>query len=428
MGIFNASFSLFNKFLSHFQPFFSRKQFLCFRLAIYVLFKDYKRVSLQAMAKLAHCDYQKFQYFFSESQWSIDQVNDHRINLIESQRTTASTPDGALVIDDTSVPKPFAKHTQGARFQHCGSLKREEVCNVAVFCAFSSSSKAFPINFKFYRPEAEFPHLGKTDPEFKSKLEFAQDLIDDAVSKNIRFKTVLFDSWYSSANFIQFIHDKKLHFITEVKSDRRFLLEHPLTKKKAWVRADGLVKLIHKHFSTRCKHIRFKDAQGRDQSILSYSFLSKVKDSSVPLNVLFLLGKYSTDDDKSFHVLITNDLSLSPKAILQLYRLRWGIERIFQEIKDTFSFDQYQVRHKVQISRYWSLCLLAWTLTYWIKQNAYLSRVLSIQPSSFNEYKQALNHILLYDSTCTLSKNLNLADSYFNIISNRLKRKLSMAA
>ncbi|MDZ4205906.1 MAG: IS701 family transposase [Patescibacteria group bacterium] len=428
MGIFNTSFQLFNKFLENFRPIFSTKQFLVFRLAIYALFKDYKRNSLWSMAKTANSDYQRFQYFFSESSWNIDQINNQRIKIIQSQRTTDSTPDGVLAIDDTSVPKPYARHTQGARYQYCGVLKREEICNVAVFSAFSSASKAFPINFKFYRPEAEFPALGKRDPEFKSKLQFAEDLIEDTLSKNISFKTVLFDSWYSSANFIQFIHDKNLHFITEVKSDRRLNLVHPLTKRETWMRADELVKLIQSHLKTRLKFLHFKDAQGQDRSCLSYTFQSKVKDCSVPLKVLILLGRYGKDDDKPFHVLITNDLDLAPKQILQTYSLRWGIERIFQELKDTFSFDQYQVRHKEKITRYWTLCLLAWTLTYWIKQNAYLTKLLTTRPSSFNEYKAALNSILLYSSSCTLSKNKALLQSYFNIKSARLKHALASAA
>lgn len=428
MGIFNTSFQLFNKFLTNFKPLFSAKQFLIFRLAIYSLFKDYKRNSLWSMAKMANVDYQRFQYFFSESNWSIDSINNQRLHLIQNQKTTASTPDGALVIDDTSVPKPYARHTQGARYQYCGSLKREEVCNVAVFSAFSSGSKAFPINFKFYRPEAEFPHLGKSDPEFKSKLQFAEDLIGDALSKNIHFKSVLFDSWYSSSAFIQFIHDKKLHFISEVKSDRRLLLVHPLTKRDTWMRSDELVKLIQSHLATRLKLIHFKDAQGQDLSLPAYTFQSKVKDCSVPLKVLILLGRYGKDDDRSFHVLITNDLDLSPKQILQTYQLRWGIERVFQELKDTFSFDQYQVRHKEKITRYWTLSLLAWSLTYWIKQNAYLSKLLDSRPSSFNEYKAALNSILLYSSSCTLSKNKALCQSYFNIKSARLKHALALAA
>src|SRR3989338_6474342 len=108
-----------------------------------------------------------------------------------------------------------------------------------------------------------------------------------------------------------------------------------------------------------------------------------------------------------------------------LYLLRWGIEHCFKELKDTFYFDHYQVRHIEKIERYWNLCIIAWTLTYWIKQNAYLNKILETQPTTFNEFKQAINSLLELSSLGTLSKNKTLADDYFKVKSKRLKKKLA---
>src|SRR3990172_11287563 len=96
-----------------------------------------------------------------------------------------------------------------------------------------------------------------------------------------------------------------------------------------------------------------------------------------------------------------------------LYPLRWGIEHCFKELKDTFYFDHYQVRHIEKIERYWNLCLIAWTLTYWIKQNAYRNKILEHNPTTFNEFKHAINSLLEFSSTSELSKNKELADGYF---------------
>ncbi|MDR4503811.1 MAG: transposase [Candidatus Scalindua sp.] len=104
-------------------------------------FKDYKRNSLKAMAKAVHTDYlpdfviqagQKLQYFFSESKWDLPAIKQKRIGIIQKQRTTVTTKDGILTIDDTGCPKPFAKNTAAAKWQYCGSLKRSEICNVAL--------------------------------------------------------------------------------------------------------------------------------------------------------------------------------------------------------------------------------------------------------------------------------------------------------
>jgi retron-type reverse transcriptase len=67
--------------------------------------------------------------------------------------------------------------------------------------------------------------------------------------------------------------------------------------------------------------------------------------------------------------IITNQLTASAKTVIANYLLRWGIEQCFRELKDTFYFDHYQLRHIEKIERYWNLCLIAWTLVYWIKQS-----------------------------------------------------------
>jgi hypothetical protein len=72
---------------------------------------------------------------------------------------------------------------------------------------------------------------------------------------------------------------------------------------------------------------------------------------------------------------------------------------------------------------YWNLCLVAWTLTYWIKQNAYRAKILETKPTTFNEIKQAVNTMLEFAATNALSKNEKLANGYFKIKSKRLKKK-----
>ncbi len=80
-----------------------------FVLVIYALFKDNKRNSLEAIAKSANINYQKLQYFITDSKWDMQAIKQKRIGIIQKQKTTASTKDGLIGIDDTGCPKPFAK-------------------------------------------------------------------------------------------------------------------------------------------------------------------------------------------------------------------------------------------------------------------------------------------------------------------------------
>lgn len=426
MGIFNFNIPFVNKFLSHFAVCFSKKQMLVFIIIIYALFKDYKRNSLMAMAQITNCDYQKIQYFLSDSKWNTHHLNNIRLKIIENQRTTASTSSGNLVIDDTASPKPHAKATEGAHRQYCGVLGREEICNVAVFSAFCSKSKHFPINFKSYLPAKEF-YRGKNNPSFKTKLDLAKILIDEALEKQIKFSYLLMDSWYAqSSNLLEFIHfEKQIPFIGEVKSDRNIFFYNPAERKHRFFKQDELVKLIKKYYSHKCKGFSFTSKDGKKKTSFTYTFKGTLKDCSVPLRFIVVFGKWDDADDKNVHILITNQTHVATNTIISNYLLRWGIELIFRELKDIFFFDQYQLRHKKQIERYWMLCLIVWSLVYCVKQNAFLNKILVHKPSSFNSYKQAINTLLLYDSTCALSKNDELAENYFKIKSKRLKQRLA---
>ena len=421
MSIFSANIPLLNTFLKNFASCFSTKQMAMFTLVIYALFKDYKRNSLEVMAKATHTDYQKLQYFFSDSKWDTQALKRIRLEIIQKQRTTAPAKDGLLAIDDTGCPKPFAKKTEGAKLQYCGPLKRKEVCNVGVSAAFVSDSKHFPIDIIPYLPAREFPR-GKNNSQFKDKIQIALELFD-LYAESFALSGIVFDSWYATTRFLTHIHKKGKIFYSEIKSNRNIFMRHPVKKNQCLVKPDELVTLIKKHFWDKIKFVKFKTTDGSEVSHKTYSFEAKLNDCDVPIKFVIIFGKWNKDDDYTYHILVTNNLRASAKMVITNYLLRWGIEHGFKELKDTFYFDHYQVRHINKIDRYWNLCLVAWTLTYWIKQNAYLTKILESKPTTFNEIKQAVNSMLEFASTNALSKNENLAHGYFKIKSKRLKKK-----
>ncbi|MBW1812002.1 MAG: IS701 family transposase [Deltaproteobacteria bacterium] len=422
MTIFRVHCGLVNKFLGRFSSLFSRRQSLYFSLYVCMLFRDMKRANLEVMAKTTSCEYENLQYFFSDSKWDHEKLNDERIALIERQRTTGSTADGVLAIDDSSCPKIYAKKTEGAGYQHCGALGREAVCNVFVSSAFVSKSKSFPINFKFYKKEEEFDE--KTFHNFRSKIQLAQELVDDAVAKEIRFSAVVFDSWYAhSSDLIESLHSKDLTLIGEVKANRNILVYHPVKRKRCFMQQDELVTLVKKHYWHKIKPVRLKTQDGKTKTVMTYQFKGKLKDCHVPLKIVILFGPYGKKDQKKVHILITNNSRLSAQKIVDLYRLRWGIETCYRELKDFFMMDHYQVRNRQRIERHWALCHIAWTLAYWVKQNGYLRKILSYNPESLNDVRHAINDIIGFHQTVTAAKNPAQLAKKLKIKSARIHNK-----
>lgn len=424
MRSFSASVSIINTFCNNFQELFSKKQFAVFKSFVYALINEYKRVNLSSIAKILDVDYEKLQYFFSDSQWDYQELNDKRINLLKAQRTTGFSKDGIVVIDDTGTLKPYAAKTDGVKYQHCPVLGEKAKCNISVGSCFAVHNRYIPLNNKFYKTQDEFL-LGKEDPEFKSKLDLAIGLIDDACNKQIPFRYVVFDSWYSASDVLNFVENKGLKFITEIPSDRKFYFRNPESKKGYFMQRDELVALIRKHLWHKVRVFKHKDEQ-----LCVYSFKSRLKRTHFPIQVFVALGKLSYKDNRDVRIIISNDLKLSSKRAVLTYLERWAIERLFRELKDSFYFDHYQVRHKPKIMpalsadrRYWMMVILAWSLVYWIKQNGYLYRSISssLKNRSINECKQVLLKLIIFSSYEILRKNGQFYANDF--IKKRVKKK-----
>jgi len=218
-----------------------------------------------------------------------ESLNLKRLALLKRQRTTSFSKDGILAIDDTGSLKPYAEKTEGVSYQYCPATKDEAYCNVAVVSCFTHNHKHVPIELKFYKPESEFL-LGKDDPDFRSKLDFALELIDDAIAKQIPFSHIVFDSWYPSSDMIEFIDTKGKKFISEVKSDRYLIFEHPVSKKKVELQQEELVRLIRRHYWHKMRMVEYGGVQ-----LPAYSFKTKVRDSKVELRGLVVFGKWSDE-------------------------------------------------------------------------------------------------------------------------------------
>jgi len=420
MPIINPHIRFIEKFLAQFNSAFStRHQRSIFREFIYALFSDYKRMSLSAIANNTTVNYQKLQYFFSEANWDTQELNNIRIRLLQNQKTTRANNKGVLAIDDTACPKPHAQKTEGAEVQYCGCLGKAENANVAVASCFVSDTKHFPVDFKSYLP------ITTPNPKnFKSKLDLAKELIAEAITKGIPFKSVVTDSWYTSTDLIEFVASKKVSLTSEVKINRSIFFTHPQTKQWRYLTGDKIIPLIKEFYPHKLKTVAIPQRDGTDKNILYYAFKSKLRDCSTEVQVIFIFDKWSSTDDKDVHILITTDLAMSVRSAILTYLLRWGIEESFHELKDTFCFDQYQVRHQEQIQKHWIMSFLAWTLAYWIKQNGCLSKILNEAPQTIGECKQAVASLIIIDSSFLLSKNKELACSLYNIKSERFKTKL----
>ena len=394
--------NLLSKFLDRFKDCFSKPLFVSFCFYVSGLFLELKRTNIQSITfNSPVVSYENLQYFISEGAWEPEEVNNHRVEILQSSPTTKTCRKGVLVIDDSSCKK-WGIYTEGARPQYSSTEDGITNCNVLVTSAYVDTKKQYPVNLRPYIPE--------DDPfiiEFKSKIELAMELADDALEKKLSFSDVVFDTWYFACDFIAFLKEKGLCWITEADSDRQ------ISWQGRWVRADELVKLIPcTKFNRR---VTVPTSTDKKRSFLFAAFETKVKGIDGKVKVVVAMGNWDERDTKKVHVFVTNHLSLSDGDVIKKYALRWKIECIFRDLKENVGFDQYQVRKIKGICRHWHLSCLAYTFLLWTKQNGYFSKIFHQKFKTIGEHLQAFRK--LNTSVCIewIDKNRDVFQNFLGL-------------
>jgi len=117
---------------------------------------------------------------------------------------------GVLVIDDTTLDKPYAAK-MGLVTYHWSGKHRSVVKGInLISLLWTDGEKMVPTDFRVY----DKPFGGKT------KNEHFADMLSKAKKRGLNPCYVLFDSWYSSIDNLKLVRGLGWHWFTRLKSNR----------------------------------------------------------------------------------------------------------------------------------------------------------------------------------------------------------------
>jgi SRSO17 transposase len=108
--------------------------------------------------------------------------------------STAPTADGVLVIDETGVSLD-GHHTAHVGRQYLANLGKIDNGVVSVTSLWADERVYYPVDVEPYTPAHHF-EKGKKDPQFRTKLKIAVELVRRAVQAHLPFRAVVADSFY----------------------------------------------------------------------------------------------------------------------------------------------------------------------------------------------------------------------------------------
>jgi len=278
--------------------------------------------------------------FLTTGIWKQQEVNDTRIDILKIQGALGGK--GWLAIDDTLTHKT-GKKIEGVGIYWDHSEKRYVLAHNIVTAEFvNPKGESHPLDFRLYLKQEQSRE--KRVP-FKTKIDLAQELVEDALQLGLEIQGALFDNWFASKDFIKFLQSKGLHWVTRLKSDRN-------------IKIKGRYVAISQFAGTLPRE-SFRRVQIGDRI---YQVFSKAVDLKGVGLVRILISYDNEEFSGSPAYFATDQIRWEGTRILKTYSKRWNIETFFRDSKQNLGLEDYQLRDLWGIERHWYLILLAYSL------------------------------------------------------------------
>ena len=318
---------------------------------------------------------QKLQWFLSESDWDERAVQHQRLHLLVEDPSTAPNSQGVLVIDETGDRKAGHQTAHVGR-QYLANLGKIDNGVVAVTSLWADERVYYPVDFEPYTPAHHFEQ-GKTDPQFRTKLKLAVELVHRAVQAHLPFRAVVADSFYGEDHAVkQGLRALKVGYVLALKPSHAWW--HP-------VRAIGSLQEAARAARWKSperpgKRIRvtrtFRDGSSQDWWALEV-ITGPYGPEKQERVVIATTDPVTLPDLTTFYV-VTNlpapgsqraqdsDLAAaSLEEVVRLYGLRMWVEQGYKHVKHALGWSQYQVRSDTAIRRHWQLVCCAFSFCWY---------------------------------------------------------------
>lgn len=130
--------------------------------------------------------------------------------LWDEVRPLIRTTGGVLVLDDSVLDKPFARHMGLVGYHWSGRHKRVVRGIDLVTLLWTDGDALWPADYRLVNPA-----------EATTKNDLFRELVRAAKARGLAPRCVVFDAWYSGKDNLKAVRDCGWHFLTQVRCNRR---------------------------------------------------------------------------------------------------------------------------------------------------------------------------------------------------------------
>jgi len=258
------------------------------------------------------------------------------------------TDDGIIKIDDTILEKPYSEendiicwHHDHSKKGRDKSVKGIQIVNFLYENRVHSNTISIPIAFELIKKTEQYfdkkaNKLKRRSPVSKHEMVQQRLRILQQLNK-VKFKYLLWDTWFSSAKNFKFVHHElKKYFVAALKSNRTVALSWEDKLQGKFQKVSELDLQEH--------HTKRVWLKGLDFPVL--------------LTKQVFLNK---DGSRGELYVVTNDLELIAEAISIIYQSRWNVEELHKSLKQNVGLEKSPTKNEVTQSNHIFATMIAWT-------------------------------------------------------------------
>ena len=292
------------------------------------------------------------------------------------------------IVDDTGFPKKGI-HSVGVARQYCGQLGKHDNCQVAVSLSLATEQGSVPIGFRLYLPEKWAKDQRRRKKvgvpkgvKFLTKPEIALEQIRAAKAAGVAVGIVLADAAYGNdTRWREELSAMELEYCVGVQSSTTVWSPGtgPLPPKPQkrmgrpptrWRRGPGATPLSVKALAESLKARRWQTISWREGSnaVLSSRFAAvrvwaahRDEKRKNLREEQWLLIEWPRGEAEPTKYWLSTLLAETPLIeLVRVAKMRWRIERDYQELKQEFGLSHYEGRNWRGFHHHATLCIAAY--------------------------------------------------------------------
>ena len=332
----------------------------------------------------AAAQHQSLLHFIGEGRWSDERVLAKVREMVLPQMQRRG-PIEAWIIDDTSIPKQ-GRHSVGVARQYCGQLGKEDNCQVSVSLSLANSHASLPMAYRLYLPQEWTQDRQRLrmagvpeDISFQTKHEIALNQLRWACAAGLPRGVVLMDAAYGNNSDLRAdITALELTYVVGILSNTTVWAPGtgPLPAK-TWSGRGRPPKLLQRDDEHRPVSVKmlahalpkraWRTIEWREGSTerLSSRFARvrvrvarrDFKRSERRPEEWLLIEWPKGEEEPTKYWLSTLHLDITFHRLVDLAKLRWRIERDYQELKQEVGLGHFEGRGWRGFHHHATLCI-----------------------------------------------------------------------